>query len=51
VIISFAGQPIPNEQTLLDAIRAHAPGAAVRLVYLAHGKTYQATVRLGSARS
>jgi S1-C subfamily serine protease len=51
VIISFAGQPIPNEQTLLDAIRAHAPGADVRLVFLAHGKTYQSTVRLGSARS
>ncbi len=51
VIISFAGQPIPNEQTLLDAIRAHAPGDVVRLVYLAHGKTYTASLRLGSARS
>jgi putative serine protease PepD len=51
VIISFAGQPIPNEQTLLDAIRAHAPGDDVRLDYLAHGKTYAATLRLGSARS
>ena len=51
VIINFGGQPIASAQTLLDAIRARAPGALVRLVYLAHGKTYRAALRLGSAGS
>jgi S1-C subfamily serine protease len=51
VIINFAGQPINNDQTLLDAIRAHSPGAEVRLIFLAHGKTYATSLRLGSARS
>jgi S1-C subfamily serine protease len=51
VIISFAGQPINDDQTLLDAIRARSPGADVRLIYLARGKTYTAVLRLGSARS
>jgi putative serine protease PepD len=51
VIISFAGQPINDDQTLLDAIRARSPGSQVRLTYLAHGKTYTAVLRLGSARS
>jgi len=51
VIISFAGQPINDDQTLLDAIRARAPGSAVKVIYLARGKTYGAMLRLGSARS
>jgi len=51
VIVSFGGQPIPNAQTLLDAIRARPPGARVRLDYQVRGHTYAATMRLGSARS
>jgi putative serine protease PepD len=51
VIVSFGGQPIASAQTLLDAIRARPPGSVVRLDYLARGRTYATTMRLGSARS
>ncbi|HEX3492071.1 MAG TPA: trypsin-like peptidase domain-containing protein [Streptosporangiaceae bacterium] len=51
VIISFAGQPVNDDQTLLDAIRARSPGSEVRLIYLARGKTYTTVLRLGTARS
>ena len=49
VIVNFGGQQIPNDQTLLDAIRSRPPGAQVQLTYVRHGDSHQATMRLGSA--
>jgi S1-C subfamily serine protease len=51
VIVSFDDQPVTSAQTLLDAIRAQPPGAPARLIYLRHGRSHAATLRLGSAPS
>jgi S1-C subfamily serine protease len=52
IITSFGRQPIPNAQTLLDAIRSRAPGAVVRVGYTGHGgQSHVSMLRLGSARS
>jgi S1-C subfamily serine protease len=51
VIISLDGQPVTSASTLLDAIRARAPGAPVRLVFLRGAQRHSVTLRLGSAPS
>jgi putative serine protease PepD len=51
VIVSFGGQPVTSAQTLLDAIRARAPGARVQLTYLRQGKSRHVVMQLGSVQS
>jgi putative serine protease PepD len=51
IIVSFGGQPVASSQMLLDAIRAEPPGALAQLMYLRHGHSHDATIRLGSAPS
>jgi putative serine protease PepD len=49
IIVGFAGQPVTSAQTLLDAIRAQAPGALVHVTYLQGGQVLQVGLRLGTA--
>jgi S1-C subfamily serine protease len=51
VIVSFAGQPVSSAQTLLDAVRAQAPGTRVPVIYLSGGQTRRGVLRLGSSGS
>jgi S1-C subfamily serine protease len=51
VIIRFAGQPISDATTLLDAIRSEQPGTRVSVTYLRGGATHTVTITLGSAES
>jgi S1-C subfamily serine protease len=51
VIIRFAGQPISNAYSLLDAIRSLPPGARVEVTYLQQGQTLRTMLTLGSAQS
>jgi S1-C subfamily serine protease len=51
VIVGFAGQPVGSAAALLDAIRAHPPGARVPVTYLSGGQSRTSTLRLGSAGS
>jgi len=51
VIVSFGGQQVTSAATLLDAIRARAPGSAVQLTYSRDGSIRHVTMRLGSAPS
>jgi S1-C subfamily serine protease len=51
VIIRFAGQPIGNGTTLLDAIRSQQPGARVAVTFIRDGVTHTVTLTLGSAES
>jgi S1-C subfamily serine protease len=51
IVVRFAGQAVTGAQMLLDAIRAHAPGARVRVSYLRQGRLRTAWLRLGSATS
>ena len=51
VIIRFAGQPVNDADTLLDAIRSATPGARVKITYMRAGQAHTVTLRLGSAPS
>ncbi len=49
VIIRFAGQPVTNGDTLLDAVRSLPPGQKVSVTFLRSGQTHTVSLRLGSA--
>jgi putative serine protease PepD len=49
IIVRFGGQPVPNTQTLLDAIRSRAPGTWVRVTYLRQGHTHVTRLQLAAA--
>lgn len=51
VIVRFAGQPITDGDSLLDAIRSQAPGSQVGVTFIRNGLSRSVTVRLGSAPS
>jgi putative serine protease PepD len=51
VIVRFAGQPVPNGNALLDAVRSATPGTKVSVTFVRAGQTHTATLRLGSAPS
>jgi S1-C subfamily serine protease len=51
VIIRFAGQPIDDATTLLDAIRSQQPGSRVAVTFLRAGVAHTVTLTLGSAES
>jgi S1-C subfamily serine protease len=51
VIIRFAGQPVTNGDTLLDAVRSLPPGQNVSVTFLRSGQTHTVSLRLGSAQS
>lgn len=51
VIIRFAGQPIDNATTLLDAIRSQQPGTRVAVTFIRDGVTHTVALVLGSAES
>ncbi len=51
VIIRFAGQPVNDATTLLDAIRSQQPNTHVSLTYLRYGTPHTTTLTLGSAES
>jgi putative serine protease PepD len=51
VIIRFAGQPITDATSLLDAIRSQQPGTRVSFTFIRSGATHTATLTLGSAES
>jgi S1-C subfamily serine protease len=51
VIIRFAGQPITDATTLLDAIRSQQPGTRVSVTFVRSGSTHTAAITLGSAQS
>lgn len=51
VIVKFAGQPVNNADSLLDAIRSQAPGGAARVTFVRNGQMRTVTIRLGSAPS
>jgi putative serine protease PepD len=51
VIVGLAGQPVTSAPTLLDAVRAQAPGAEVTVTYVQGGQSRQGILRLGSAGS
>jgi S1-C subfamily serine protease len=51
VIIRFAGQPIDDALTLLDAIRSQQPGTRVPVTFVRNGVTYTVMLILGSAES
>ncbi len=51
VIVRFAGLPITDGNSLLDAIRSQAPGSRVSVTYVRGGISRTAWVALGSATS
>jgi S1-C subfamily serine protease len=51
VIVRFAGQPITDATTLLDAIRSQQPGTRVTVTFIRAGATRTVTLALGSAES
>ncbi len=51
VIIQFAGQPIDDATSLLDAIRSQQPGTRVAVTFIRGGVTRTVTLILGSAES
>ncbi len=51
VIIRFAGQPIDNATSLLDAIHSQQPGTRVTVIFIHGGVTHTVTLTLGSAES
>jgi S1-C subfamily serine protease len=51
VIVEFAGLPISNAYSLMDAVRSQTPGSRVGITFLRHGQTLNTTLTLGSAGS
>jgi putative serine protease PepD len=51
VIVKFAGLPISNAYSLMDAVRSQAPGSRVSVTFLRQGRTLSTTLTLGSAGS
>ena len=51
VIIRFAGQPIIDATTLLDAVRSEQPGTRVSVTFVRSGATRTVDITLGSAES
>jgi S1-C subfamily serine protease len=51
VIIRFAGQPIIDATTLLDAVRSQQPGSRVSVTFVRSGATHTVDITLGSAES
>jgi putative serine protease PepD len=51
VIVDADGQAIRSADELIVAIRKHAPGERLTVVYVRDGKRHTTTVALGSARS
>jgi putative serine protease PepD len=49
VVTKLAGQRIDDANSLVAAVRSHAPGQTVSISYLRDGRTHTATVELGSA--
>jgi putative serine protease PepD len=49
VVTKLAGQRIDDANSLVAAVRSHAPGQAVAISYVRDGHTHTATVKLGSA--
>jgi S1-C subfamily serine protease len=51
VIIRFAGQPIGDATTLLDAVRSQQPGTRVSVTFVRSGTTRTVDMTIGSAQS
>ncbi len=51
VIVRFAGQPVSDADTLLDALRSAAPGTRVSVTFIRDGQQHTVVIRLGSAPS
>jgi putative serine protease PepD len=51
VIVRFAGQPVNNSNTLLDAVRSQAPGARASVTFVRNGQKHTVSMQLGSAMS
>jgi putative serine protease PepD len=51
VITSIDGQRVSTADSLIAAVRNHAPGQQVKITYIRGGKTTQAEVTLGSSDS
>jgi putative serine protease PepD len=51
VIVRFAGLPVTDADTLLDAVSSEAPGTTVRLTFQRGGQTSTVRLTLGSAKS
>jgi S1-C subfamily serine protease len=51
VITRFAGQPVDDSTTLLDAIRSQQPGTRAAVTFVRGGVTHTVTLTLGSAES
>jgi putative serine protease PepD len=51
VIVRFAGLPVSNAYSLLDAVRSRPPGARVQVGYVRQGQARTTTMTLGSAGS
>jgi S1-C subfamily serine protease len=51
VIVRFAGQPVNNSNTLLDAVRSQAPGARASVTFVRNGQKHTVSIQLGSAVS